>query len=34
VNIRALTGEAVGAGEVLVVRPDRGQLQRIGRLQV
>lgn len=34
VNILALTGEAVGPGEVLVVRPDRGQLQRIGRLQV
>jgi broad specificity phosphatase PhoE len=34
VNILALTGEAVGAGEVLVVRPDHGRLQRIGRLQV
>lgn len=34
VNILALTGEAVGAGEILVVRPDRGGLQRLGRLQV
>lgn len=34
VNILALTDEAVGAGEVLVVRPDRGRLQRIDRLQV
>lgn len=34
VNILALSGEAVGTGEVLVVRQDRGRLQRIERLQV
>lgn len=34
VNIFALTGEAVGAGEILVVRYDGGQLQVLGRLRL
>lgn len=32
VNIAALTGIAVGAGEAVLVRPSRGKLQVVGRL--
>jgi broad specificity phosphatase PhoE len=34
VNILALTGEAVGAGEVLVVRATGGRVQALGRLRL
>jgi len=34
VNILALTGEAVGAGEILVARYAGGRLQVLGRLRL